>query len=142
MLNSTKWLLLYTSCHFQLHGPSLAGSYQKTLHIHSNDNYHKTKVKMNIQELKYFVTHTTQGSTFYMKYIQSYQYQEVRACDKHRKHESGECSCDFKSLRMFVSGVGGTGKFFLIHALKSLIHQIWPSSDLSCAIAAPLDWQH
>ena len=29
------------------------------------------------------------------------------------------------------------GKSFLIHALKSLIHQIWPSSDLSCAIAAP-----
>ena len=52
-------------------------------------------------------------------------------------HESGECSCDLKPLRMFVSGVGGTGKSFLIHALKSLIHQIWPSSDLSCAIAAP-----
>ena len=52
-------------------------------------------------------------------------------------HESGECSCDFKPLRMFVSGVGGTGKSFLIHALKSLIHKIWPSSDLSCAIAAP-----
>ena len=52
-------------------------------------------------------------------------------------HESGECSCDFKPLRMFVSGVGGTGKSFLIHALKSLIHQIWPSSDLSCAIAVP-----
>ena len=51
-------------------------------------------------------------------------------------HESGECSCDFKPLRMFVSDVGGTGKSFLIHALKSLIHQIWPSSDLSCAIAA------
>ena len=31
-------------------------------------------------------------------------------------HESGECSCDFKPLRMFVSGVGGTGKSFLIHA--------------------------
>ena len=52
-------------------------------------------------------------------------------------HESGKCSCNFKPLRMFVSGVGGTGKSFLIHALKSLIHQIWPSSDLSCAIAAP-----
>ena len=52
-------------------------------------------------------------------------------------HESGECSCDFKPLRMFVSGVGGTAKSFLIHALKSLIHQIWPSSDLSCPIAAP-----
>ena len=45
-------------------------------------------------------------------------------------HESEECSCDFKPLKMFVSDIGGTGKSFLIHALKSLIH-------LSCAIAAP-----
>ena len=27
------------------------------------------------------------------------------------KHESGECSCTFKPLRMFVSGVGGTSLF-------------------------------
>ena len=40
---------------------------------------------------------------------------------------------------MFVSDIGGTGKSFLIHALKSLIHQIWPSCDLSCAIAAPTE---
>ena len=36
---------------------------------------------------------------------------------------------------MFVSGVGEPE--ILPHSLKSLIHQIWPSSDLSCAIAAP-----
>ena len=30
-------------------------------------------------------------------------------------YESGECSCDCKRLRMFVSGVGGTGKSFLMH---------------------------
>ena len=35
---------------------------------------------------------------------------------------------------MFVSGVGGTGKFFLIEALVTII---WESYDLLCAIAAP-----
>ena len=34
-------------------------------------------------------------------------------------HESGECSCEFKPLRMFVSGVERTGKSFLIHALRA-----------------------
>ena len=52
-------------------------------------------------------------------------------------HEFGECSCDFKPLRIFVSGVGGTGKSLLIHVLKSLIHLIWPLSDLLCAVAVP-----
>ena len=53
------------------------------------------------------------------------------------KHESGECSCTFKPLRMFVSGVGGTGKSFLIHTLKCLIDSLWQTDDLTCAIAAP-----
>ena len=52
------------------------------------------------------------------------------------RHESGECSCTFKPLRMFVSGVGGTGKSFLIHALKCLIDSLWQTDDLTCAIAA------
>ena len=43
----------------------------------------------------------------------------------HVKHESGECSCTFKPLRMFVSGIGGTGKSFLIHALMCLIDSLW-----------------
>ena len=25
-----------------------------------------------------------------------------------KRHEDGECSCDLKPLRMFVSGLGGT----------------------------------
>ena len=53
------------------------------------------------------------------------------------KHESREYSCTFKPLRMFVSGVGGTGKSFLIHALKCLIDSLWKTDDLTCAIAAP-----
>ena len=53
-------------------------------------------------------------------------------------HEQNGCNCsDFKQLCMFVSGVGGTGKSFLIEAIKSLVNEIWPSDDLTCAIAAP-----
>ena len=38
-------------------------------------------------------------------------------------HKGEKCQCNLKPLRMFVSGVGGTGKS-------------WPSEDLACAIAA------
>ena len=40
-------------------------------------------------------------------------------------------------VRMFVSGVGGTGKSFLIEAIKALVNSIWPLDTLVCAIAAP-----
>ena len=54
-----------------------------------------------------------------------------------QQHEADECSCDLSPLRMFVSGVGGTGKSFLIETIKALVHDLWPSDDLTCAIAAP-----
>ena len=53
------------------------------------------------------------------------------------KHESGQCYCTLQPLRMFVSGVGGTGKSFLIHAVKCLKDSLWPTDYISCAIAAP-----
>ena len=56
-----------------------------------------------------------------------------------QQHEANECQCDFKPLRMFVSGVGGTGKSFLIEAIKALVGSIWPSDSLTCAVAAPTD---
>ena len=37
---------------------------------------------------------------------------------------------------MFVSGVGGTGKSFLIEAIKALVASIWPLDSLTCAVAA------
>ena len=56
----------------------------------------------------------------------------------HQKcHEQNECSCDIKPVRMFVSGVGGTGKSFLIEAIKALVISVWPLDDLVCAISAP-----
>ena len=54
-----------------------------------------------------------------------------------KSHETHECSCDLKPLRFFVSGVGGTGKSFLIEAIRALVTSIWESDDLLCAIAAP-----
>ena len=38
---------------------------------------------------------------------------------------------------MFISGVGGTGKSFLIEAIKLLVGKIWPSKELTVAVAAP-----
>ena len=57
----------------------------------------------------------------------------------HQKHhEQNECSCaDLNPLRMFVSGVGGTGKSFLIETLKAQVEDMWQTDDLTCAIAAP-----
>ena len=55
-----------------------------------------------------------------------------------QQHEEKKCHCsDLKPLRTFVSGVGGTGKSFLIEAIKALIADIWPTNDLTCAVAAP-----
>ena len=54
-----------------------------------------------------------------------------------KQHKDNECQCEFKPLQMFVSGVGGTGKSFLIQTIKALVNNIWPSNDLTCAIAAP-----
>ena len=48
-----------------------------------------------------------------------------------KQHEGNECQCEFKPLQMFVNGVGGTGKSFLIQTIKALVN------DITCAIAAP-----
>ena len=51
------------------------------------------------------------------------------------KHEDNQCTCDdMKPLCMFVSGVGGTGKSFLIETIKMLVNAI---ENLTCAVAAP-----
>ena len=48
-------------------------------------------------------------------------------------HEGNKCQCNLEPLRMFVSGVGGTGKSFLIETIKALVDQLWPCEDLTCA---------
>ena len=45
----------------------------------------------------------------------------------------------FKPLHMFVSGVGGTGKSFLIECIRSLVKDMWKDDagdDTTCAVAA------
>ena len=56
---------------------------------------------------------------------------------EHLLHQKQLCKCTFVSLTKFISGVGGTGKSFLIKATKQLTDSIWQSEDLKCAITAP-----
>ena len=40
-----------------------------------------------------------------------------------QQHEANQCSCELKPLHMFLSGVAGTGKSFLIENDKSFNQQ-------------------
>ena len=54
-----------------------------------------------------------------------------------KKHEADRCSFDQEPLVKYVAGVAGTGKSFLIEAIKMLVAHLWPTSDLTCAVVAP-----
>ena len=56
--------------------------------------------------------------------------------EKKSAKEKEKCQ-QIKPLHMFISGVGGTGKSFLIEAIKALVRSLWPSSKQTCAVAAP-----
>ena len=65
-------------------------------------------------------------------------FEKVKSHFLHQQlHEGNKCQCNLEPLRMFVSGVGGTGKSFLIETIRALVDQLWPSNDLTRAIAAP-----
>ena len=67
---------------------------------------------------------------------QKHIFDKVKSHLLHQKmHENKTCHCNFKPLHMF-GGVGGTGKSFLIEAIKLLVAGIWPSDDVTCAISA------
>ena len=56
------------------------------------------------------------------------------------QHENGACRCtDMKPFYMFVSGVGGTGKSFLIKTIRALVTKVWHNEkdSLLCAVSAP-----
>jgi len=58
------------------------------------------------------------------------------------QHDAGECTCkEFKPLHMFASGVGGTGKSFLIETIRSQVKNIWrddlAKDTTTCVVAAP-----
>ena len=46
---------------------------------------------------------------------------------------------DIQPLRMFISGMGGTGKSFLIETIKCFVDSLWKAKpgELSCVIVAP-----
>ena len=52
-------------------------------------------------------------------------------------HEAKQCSCNQEPLLKYVAGVAGTGKSFLIEAIKMLVAHLWPTSDLTFAVVAP-----
>ncbi len=56
-----------------------------------------------------------------------------------KQHETGSCMCSaLKPLHMFISGVGGTGKSFLIEMIRAKVGEIWDKSEaFTCAVAAP-----
>ena len=61
-------------------------------------------------------------------------FDKVRAHFLHQKeHKANKCACNLTPLRMFVSGVGGTGKSFLIATMKLLVGHLWPTDGLTCA---------
>ena len=56
---------------------------------------------------------------------QRYIFDNVKAHLLHQQcHETNDCSCDLKPLRRYISGVGGTGKSFLIETIRALVNNI------------------
>ena len=57
-----------------------------------------------------------------------------------KRHKNGQCFCTKNSpLCTFISGVGGTGKSFLIHTIRAMVNDLWKDKHESvrCALAAP-----
>ena len=57
-----------------------------------------------------------------------------------QRHVTGECKCSqLQPLHIFISGVGRTGKSFLIEAIRTQVAAIWKDKHdaLLCAVAAP-----
>ena len=64
----------------------------------------------------------------------------------HQKlHENSKCSCTtHKPLSMFISGVGGTGKSFLIHMIRGKVNELWKDNKIPSGVHSQLlrDWLH
>jgi len=58
-----------------------------------------------------------------------------------QNHEKGTCACkEFKPLYTFISGVGRTGKSFLIETIRQEVSEIWKDdtvTDTKCTVGAP-----
>ena len=68
---------------------------------------------------------------------QKHVFDTVTECLNHLNlHKSNKCSCKLKSLVKFVAVVAGTGKSFLIEAIKMQVAKMWLIEDLTCAVVA------
>ena len=71
---------------------------------------------------------------------QTRKFEQVKSHLEHQvMQESGTCKCSvFKPMHMFISGVGGTGKSFLIKAIRALVCEIWhdKKESLLCVTTA------
>ena len=57
---------------------------------------------------------------------------------ENKSKQEKEQSQSVKPLHMFISGVGGTGKSFLIEAIKALVKSLWSTlTKQTCAVCAP-----
>ena len=65
-------------------------------------------------------------------------FDKVKAHFLHQKeHDANKCACNLTPPRMFVSGVGSTGKSFLIESIMLLVGHLWPTDDFMCTVAVP-----
>ena len=107
-------------------GPCVAGEVKCAVND-LNDLQHKPENRVSLED-RIAMLNADQARIF----------QDVSDHFTHQqRHETGLCKCsDLQPLHMFVSGVGGTGKSFLIEAIRDKADSIW-DSELTCAVAAP-----
>ena len=107
-------------------GPCVAGEVKCAVND-LNDLQHKPENRVSLED-RIAMLNADQARIF----------QDVSNHFTHQqRHETGLCKCsDLQPLHMFVSGVGGTGKSFLIEAIRDKADSIW-DSELTCAVAAP-----
>ena len=68
-------------------------------------------------------------------------FENVKAHLLHQQcHEANKCSCDLKPLCMFISGVGGTGKSFLMETIRALVASILSLIVLCVQLQHKLVW--
>ncbi len=71
-------------------------------------------------------------------------WKSVSQCSMTTRVAAGDNTCHqkqheaLKPLHMFISGVEGTGKSFLIDTIRAKVGEIWDKSEAyTCAVAAP-----
>ena len=82
----------------------------------------------------------TEGLLHSLNPDQARVYEQVKSHLKHQlKHEKKECHCtDLQPLHMFVIGVGGTGKSFLIKTVWALVSKLWGDETQSILVLSLL----